>query len=773
MKKQPPLASLAGMCARNPWRVVSVWGIVFVISAIIAGTGLANVLNNEFALTTDFDSVVGLRELNNSSLSDAVGATETIVVRSLDGTTIDDPEFRRHVDDVTGAVREIQGEWEGTGPTPPPDLLALSRNELSGSYVLNYYEIQDTLSNPAAQAVAQQTGAMDQIESLISADGTVLLVPVIIQSDSWSIRDYIDVVEQFDDDRFDVTTIGNLSINEEFQIVVAEELVTAEVFGVPIAIIVLLFVFGSLVAPVVPLVLGLLSVGISLGITTVIGQFGELQLFVQNMITMLGLAIGIDYSLFLVERFREQRSQGYSKQRSIEIAGSTAGKAVIFSGVTLMLAMFGVMLVRMNIFFSLAIGAIVVVAVAVILTATLVPALLSLVGDKIDWPRKKPVREEKIDATNMYQGFWGRITKVVVDRPWWSLIGAVVLLLFLAYPVTQMETGFSRAGQLPPGEITQAYEVLEADFSAGLLSPVYVVFVGEESAEANLAIEQYVDLIMESGDFVSVTEPVWDEEGRVAEIQATLAFEGSSDRAYETVETMRTEYTPATVGQVDGMRVYVTGQSAGEADMVDHLQSRTPLVFTFVLSLSFVLLLLAFRSVVVPLQAIVFNILSVGAAWGIMVSVFTNGVGRDLFGYNESEIVELWLPILMFCILFGLSMDYHVFIVSRIREHYDISHNNHEAVAIGLRATGKIITGAAAIMVVVFGAFSMGSMLAIQQLGFGLAVAVAIDATVIRSVLVPSVMTLCGDRNWYLPKWLRWLPDLRIEGDHASNENGL
>jgi RND superfamily putative drug exporter len=189
------------------------------------------------------------------------------------------------------------------------------------------------------------------------------------------------------------------------------------------------------------------------------------------------------------------------------------------------------------------------------------------------------------------------------------------------------------------------------------------------------------------------------------------------------------------------------------------------MVFAFVLTLSFILLLLAFRSIVVPLKAILFNLLSVGAAWGIMVAVFSFGIGRDLLGYNESPIIEMWLPILMFCVLFGLSMDYHVFIVSRIREHYDISHNNHESVAVGLRSTGKIITGAAAIMVVVFGAFSMGSMLSIQQLGFGLAVAIALDATIIRSVLVPSVMTLAGDWNWYLPKWLDWLPDLRIEGD--------
>lgn len=766
MKSISSLASIAGACARNPWKVVGGWSAIFLVSIIVSTLGLTGVLSNEFSLTGDFESVRANELLNESSLDDSTGITETIVVRALDGTTVDDPAFRARVEGVTTAVREVQGTWDGTGPTQSPDLQKLSNGELTGSYVLSYYEIQDVLQNPVARTIAESSGMLDQLDGMVSQDRTIMLVPVTIGSWPVDMGEYIDVVGGYDDERFDVTTIGNLSINEVFQQVVAEELVKAEMFGVPIAIIVLLLVFGSLVAPVVPLVLGVMSVGIALGLTTMVGQFTDLQLFVQNMITMLGLAIGIDYSLFLVERFREQRGLGYSKQRSIEIAGATAGKAVMFSGVTLALAMLGVMLVRINIFFSLSLGAIIVVCTSVILTATLVPALLSLIGDKIDWPRKKPVHQEEVDAHNMYSGFWGGITKVVVDRPWTSLVAAVAVLLLLASPVLDMKTGFSRAGQLPPGELTETYNTLESEFSAGLLSPVFIMFEGERTPESEAAIQNYVDTITEMGDFVVVNPARWSDDNRVAEVTATLAYEGSSDRAYDTIDRLRDEVAPATLEQVPGLDVHITGQSAGEADMIEHLDDRTIMVFAFVLGLSFILLLIAFRSVVVPLQAIVFNMLSVGAAWGIMVAVFSRGYFRDFLGYNESPIIEMWLPILMFCILFGLSMDYHVFIVSRIREHYDISHNNHEAVAVGLRSTGRIITGAAGIMVVVFGAFSMGSMLSIQQLGFGLAVAVAIDATIIRSVLVPSVMSLCGNRNWYLPSWLQWLPDIRIEGDH-------
>ena len=245
MNKKPFLASLAGLCARNPWRVVSIWAIVFIAAGVLSATGLSSVLNNEFSLTGDFDSVVGLEVLNDSSLGESVGITETIVIQSVDGTRVDDPAFREHTQMVTDDVRLKMGEWEGTGPSAPPDMLALSQGEPQSNYVLNYYEIQDVLSNPAAQAIAQQSGQLDQIEGLVSEDGTTLLLPVVIHSDEYAIGEYIDVVEQFDTDRFEVTTIGNLSINEVYQELIVEELIQAELFGVPIAVIVLLIVSGA------------------------------------------------------------------------------------------------------------------------------------------------------------------------------------------------------------------------------------------------------------------------------------------------------------------------------------------------------------------------------------------------------------------------------------------------------------------------------------------------------------------------------------------------
>jgi putative drug exporter of the RND superfamily len=748
------IEGLAASSARHPWRVVAIWILILVIGGGYAASSLADVLTNEMTISGNVETIIGAEKLRDSTLADEGTAAETIVVRSVDPSiTVDDEAFAEKTNEVVNAVRALHGEWIGSDPLPPPSPLALASGALEGATVINYFELRQ-FNDP-------------QIEALRNEDGTVVLIPVTFDryEGGVPIREYIDRVEEFDDPQFDVTTIGNLSINDEFQEIVIDDLIKAEAIGIPIAILVLVIVFGALVAPVIPLTLGVFSVGIALGIVTLLGQFQSLQLFIQNMVTMLGLAIGIDYSLFIIERYREQRTLGYSKQRSIEIAGGTAGKAVMFSGLTVILALIGVMFVGINIFFSLGLGAVIVVSIAVLMTMTILPAMLSLLGDRINWPRRNYRSASAIEHDeDVYSGFWGRLTKIVVARPWVSLILSVGVLLGLASPVLDLETGFTGSAQLPPGEMSIAYGVLESDFSAGLLSPIEIIIEGERTDELDAAIEAFRTQLEEDGRFSNVDQTLWDEEAGIALVEGTLAFSGSSPEAYEVVEELREDMLPETVGQVPGVETYVSGQSAGETDMLGILDRATPLVLAFVLSLSFILLTLAFRSVVVPIKAIIYNLLSVGAAWGIMVMVFANGVARDLLGYTASPVIESWLPILLFCILFGLSMDYHVFILSRIREHYDISQDNAESVAVGLRSTGRIITGAALIMVVIFGAFSTGSMLALQQLGFGLAVAVALDATIIRSVLVPSLMTIVGDTNWWLPKWLEWLPDIRIEG---------
>jgi RND superfamily putative drug exporter len=363
------------------------------------------------------------------------------------------------------------------------------------------------------------------------------------------------------------------------------------------------------------------------------------------------------------------------------------------------------------------------------------------------------------------------------------------LLLLAAIPYLDINTGFAGVETMPEdSHARQGFEILNDQFSAGRLSPVQFAVEGDPD-QVNQAVAGFRESLMAEtvSDGNGGTKPAflpvpeegwirWSDDGTVALMEVTLNTPVNDDRSYAQVERLREDIVPAAF-DATGASVYVTGETAFNQDFFNLTNEYTPYVLAFVLGLSFLLLLLAFRSVVVSAKAIVMNLLSVGAAYGLLVLVFQKGVGNDILGFQQTPTVEAWIPIFLFCVLFGLSMDYHVFLLSRIREHYDLTGRNTESVAVGLHSTAKIITGAALIMVAVFGGFAAGRLVMLQQMGFGLGVAVLIDATIVRSVLVPSAMALLGDRNWYLPRWLRWLPDLRVEGAPVqvvhSNDGGI
>jgi RND superfamily putative drug exporter len=347
-----------------------------------------------------------------------------------------------------------------------------------------------------------------------------------------------------------------------------------------------------------------------------------------------------------------------------------------------------------------------------------------------------------------------------------AVVLTLTVLIGAALPYADLQRGEAGPETLP-GNIRIAYQALARDFSAGRLAPVDIVIDGSRGAANEAAIAQLRTALSSDSGFTPESSVEWNQSGDLAVVTASLAGASNDDAAYATIDRLRAQLVPAAFAGSDAT-VYVAGATAYNRDFNAVIDTWTPRVFAFVLGLSFVLLMLAFRSLVVPVKALIMNLLSVGASYGLLVLVFQKGVGVGLFGFQRTPGIEAWIPIFLFCVLFGLSMDYHVFLLSRIREHYDITGKNRESVAVGLRATAKIITGAALIMVVVFAAFASGRMVMLQQIGFGLAVAVFIDATVIRSVLVPSVMVLFGDRNWYLPTWLGWLPDLRIEGEAVT-----
>ena len=418
--------------------------------------------------------------------------------------------------------------------------------------------------------------------------------------------------------------------------------------------------------------------------------------------------------------------------------------------------------------------------------------MLSLLGDKIDWPRKRDYSKaisEAEDTDAVYRGFWGRITRTVMARPVIGLVVAVALLLLAAIPYLDINTGFAGVETMPEdSHARQGFEILDEQFSAGRLSPVQFAIEGNPD-QVNPQVAGFRESLMAQtvSDGNGGTKPAflpipeegwirWNDQGTVALMEVTLNTPVNDDRSYAQIDLLRDDLVPATFDST-GATVFVTGETAFNQDFFTITSDYTPYVLTFVLGLSFLLLLLAFRSVVVSAKAILMNLLSVGAAYGLLVLVFQKGIGNDVLGLQQTPTVEAWIPIFLFCVLFGLSMDYHVFLLSRIREHYDLTGRNTESVAVGLHSTAKIITGAALIMVAVFGGFASGRLVMLQQMGFGLGVAVLIDATIVRSILVPSAMALLGDRNWYLPRWLRWLPDLRVEGAPVqvvhTNDGGL
>ena len=731
-------AGLARASARRPWLVVGGWLAAVVLSIVLAVTSLGGVLTTEIALTNNPESLQGI-DLLDERMGEDDAVSETVVVRS-ETLTIDDPAFRAEVERVTADVGAFLGA--------------------AGSAV-SYYQLADQGAPDAA--------------GLVSADRHATLVPVSFTGGLDDAKErfagYEDALHANAAPGFQVLSVGDVSIDEEFTAVSESDLQTAELFGLPIALLVLLVAFGALVAAGVPLALAIVSIIVSVGAAALIGQVTELSFFVVNMITMIGLAVGIDYALFIVERYREERRRGATQAAAIATAGGTATKAVVFSGLTVVFALTGMLLIPTTIFRSLGIGAILAVIFAVLGTMTLVPAMLALLGDRIDWPRRRrydaatAAAQLARDRETIHSGFWGTITRVVMARPAVAVVAGVAVLGAMALPYFDLQRGQAGIATLPDSEPRQAFEILSRDFGAGRLDPVEFAVDGRRDDPAvQASVERLVTTLNADPAFAAgsaVTE--WNGAGDTALVTASLLADGSSPEAIATIDRLREEVVPAAFAGAPA-EVFVTGTVAENADFFTVVDDWTPIVFAFVLGLSFLLLVVVFRSVVIPVKAIALNLLSVGAAYGLMVLVFQNGVGADLLGFQETPTIEAWVPIFLFCVLFGLSMDYHVFLLSRIKEHYDRTGRNAESVAVGLQSTARIITGAALIMVVVFTGFAAGELVMFQQMGFGLAVAVALDATIVRSVLVPAGMALLGKWNWYLPSWLNWLPDLGIEG---------
>ena len=620
----------------------------------------------------------------------------------------------------------------------------------------------------AAGATSVQTSSEDV--PLVSEDGRSRALLVALGPDPEDRVDgVVEAVRRFDaDPAYTAAVTGEWTADADFGRLSQDDLREGELFfGAPAALIILLLVFGTVVAGLMPLLLAVVSIIVALALTALLGQAFELSIFTVNMLTGMGLALGIDYTLFILSRYREERGRGLEKPAAIVASGATASRAVLFSGMAFILAMFGLVLVPSSIFRSLAAGAILVAIVSVLAALTLLPALLSLLGDRVNALRL-PFFGRVADRSAGEGRFWGAIAGAVIRRPVVSLLVAAALLIAAAVPVFSLETGSSGIATLPDRfESKQGFLLLNEEFPGQTTEPVEVAVKGNLQAhETQEAIDRFTAAVRRHPLFgePAVTES---DSGTVASITFPVAGDSIGEDAIGAVRDLRAEIVPQAFAGADA-EVLVTGDTAEELEYHDTVAFWLPYVFLFVLGLSFVLLTIAFRSIVVPAKAIVMNLLSVGAAYGLLVLVFQKGVGNEIFGFEKAETVEAWVPLFLFSVLFGLSMDYQVFLLSRIREKYAQTRDNTYAVTFGIVSTGRLITGAALIIIAVFWGFARGDLIMFQQMGFGVAVALLIDATLVRSVLVPAAMRLLGDRNWYLPSWLSWLPDVHVEGHEEA-----
>ena len=614
----------------------------------------------------------------------------------------------------------------------------------------------------------------------MSEDRRTMIMPFTMAGDVDDASDHIeevaDVVDGFKGTPgFKVLMVGQATVGLDFQEVAQEGLLKGEIFDVPIALIILLLVLGAVVAAVIPLIMAVVAIVLALGLASLAGQFIELSFFVENMITMIGLAVGIDYSLFFMSRYREERSRGLDKMAAIARAGATANRTVVFSGMTVVLGFIGLLLVPSNVFIGIGLAVIFVVVGSVLAAMTLLPAILGLLGDRINKLSIPIIGKAQTSFEDSGSGgFWDRTSRAVMGQPLISLALAGGLLIAAVVFFFDIKTGASGVESFPDGiESKEGFQILDQEFSAGEVSPAEIVIDGDiSSEEVQAAIARLTAVLETDASFAQPKPLTISEDGELALLAVPVAGDSSSQATINAVKRLRSEYVPLAFQGVSA-EVFVTGETALNIDFFAMAKDAAKVVIPFVLAVSFLLLMVIFRSIVVPIKAIILNLLSVGATYGILVLVFQKGVLADAFGFQQAESIEAWIPIFLFAIIFGLSMDYHVFLLSRIRERFDQSQDNTESVAFGVRSTGRLITGAALIMVAVFMGFAAGDLTGLQQMGFGLGIAILLDATIVRIILVPASMKLLGKWNWYLPGWLQWMPDLRVEaGPEAVSPAG-
>jgi uncharacterized membrane protein YdfJ with MMPL/SSD domain len=609
-------------------------------------------------------------------------------------------------------------------------------------------------------------------EGQLSRDGSAALVTFKLAGEDDTATDRVDATlaatkaAQRAHPDLRIEQFGDASADKALSAAFEKDFKKAEFLSLPITLVILLVAFGSLVAAGLPLLLALTAVMGTIGLLGPVSQIVALDEAISSVVLLVGLAVGVDYVMFYVRREMEERDAGRGAEAALEAAAATSGRAVLISGITVVVAMAGMFLAGSPVFLSFGVGTILVVTVAVLGSLTVLPAMLSWLGQK-GWTEKGrvPYISRLRHRNHGESRVWGAILDRVLKRPAISATLATLVMLLLALPAVGMHTINPGVAGLPRSlPIMQTYDRIQEKFPGGPLPASVVVQADDVNAPAVQA--GIADLRRTAADTKGFGQPVTvttNPTRTLAMVDIPLAGDGTDARSEAALARLRDHVVPTTIGKVPGTEVNVTGLTAGSKDFNDVMKSRLPIVFAFVLGLAFLLLLVTFRSIVIPIKAIVLNLLSVGAAYGVLTLVFQDGHGESLLGFHSIGGVTSWLPLFLFVILFGLSMDYHVFILSRIREAVDSGMSTDRAVAHGIKQTAGVVTSAAIVMVAVFSIFATLSSLEFKQMGVGLAAAILIDATIVRAVLLPATMKLLGDWNWYLPKRLGWLPQLAHE----------
>ncbi|MFF3887248.1 MMPL family transporter [Streptomyces sp. NPDC001914] len=717
-------ARAGGWSARHRWAAVGIW-VLFVVLAMGLGSAAGRVDVKES------DQLKGETHTAAKIVEDAgieEPASETVLVQSRDGgLKATDGEFKAA---VTAVVEAVEGTGKVTDVTSPYDTKTISKDGRSALVQFDMRGDSDT--------------AGERVEPVLKAvEG--------VQKDHGSLR---------------IEEIGGASMMKTFDDAFGDDFQKAELSAVPVALGILLIAFGALVAALLPVALAVTAIMATMGLMGVVSHVMPMSDTANSVMLLVGLAVGVDYCLFYLRREREERAAGRDAQTALRIAAATSGRAIIVSGVTVCVAMAGMLFTGLAEFEAMGLASLMVVAVAMVGSVTVLPALLSLLGERVEKgriPFLRKAMERRAARTGGESRFWTAVLRGVLAKPLISVLVAAGVLLAVAAPAVGMKTQNLTLDQefgnsLP---IVQTYNRVNDAFPGGSEPAEVVVRAKDINApEVRSALADFKERAISSGASRGPIEIKLHDAQNIAYVYVPLVGGSDLDKAGASLEKLRDEVRPATLGKIDGVQAPITGQVAGSHDFNDQLGGAVIPVFAFVVVFAFLLMLLSFRSLTVAITSIVLNLLSVGAAYGILVAVFQHGWGASLVGAEGVGAIITWLPLFLFVILFGLSMDYHVFVVSRIREARLRGRTTKDAIQHGVVTTAGVVTSAAVIMVAVFAIFGTLSMQSMKQMGVGLAAAVLIDATIIRGVLLPAVMALLGERNWYLPKWLDRMPDL-------------